>query len=1222
MRFVGSSKLRSEDKTVDTKTELDATNFIVCSVFFLDDYEHKFQLPKTAIGEELLNEVFTFLELTERDYFGLQFVCVTGSHSIVRMKWLDGKKSIKRQMMTAPYHLFFRLKFYPSDPTKLCEELTLYHIYLQVRKDLADGRLPCNSEEMAAILGSYAAQSEFGDYSSSEQEDNYLASFRLLPTQTPGLLKKIREMHALRVGQSPAEAEFHFLTKAKCLDLYGFDLFQSKDGFNRSITIGVNSNGISVFDNNSSRVHSFPWATIIKLSFKRKNFLLQILTADENADRIDTELSFNAISAQNCKMLWKSCIEHHSFFRLVKPPNANVNVVRSLFHLQSRFRYSGRTEYQTMEENRRRGLNGDRQFARPSNLQVSRPSTKNRSAISSTESVSTNDEVESNKVNGRRPRNNQPSTAKPTKLEQSASSTISPTSTDTINGSSSINSGSESVTPSLSKQSKRHSVVFNGTIPDPSTLPPTILQQPPVDHPRSRVPANSALATSLQTLSLSAENPNAVAIEQQQQPTTTRRSWNAVSLTPQLSEMRHQARAFDSEYQQSNRLSHSPSPYDSASLIINSSIVPSVRNRGAVYSMSDDETNGGTWQSFRGKSTIFNDNNQASSSSSQLSNGAHQNRQRNGNHNSVQSKGSRNSLLINGQNGAPYRYDFNNGQVHVNGAHSSSSSSNGGSLNNNSPHLSYGYSLYSNNNARPPVPSLNGRSAYEVNNHNLSSTMSEFPTYLTTPAQRRSANGVSYDSSPTQNSTSSSITDGPILRTNGIMPNNSGRLKALYGEFIASANATKRGLSTQRAPSTSPASNNSEDGYVLVRMQPDSQGRFGFNVTGGTDTIHPVIISRISAGSAADRCFPRLNEGDQVIKINGQDISTWSYSNVVNFIRSLRNYGEMTLTVKPNVYRYGELDESENRHYSVPEAEHVSEAVPRSHKLAQSLRILKESLDSGTITKQFELLYRKKPGMSMDDSDLSTNVGKNRYRDIRPYDSTRVILERAPSGDYINASHVNMEIPNGILNSYIATQGPLPHTAGDFWTMVWEQSSTNIVMLTTLVEKDRVKCHQYWPNRKESVEYGQLVITNISERSEQYCYYRELSVRNKMKGEERLITQMQYTAWPDHGVPEDAKHFIDFVGEVRAARNGSLDPIIVHCSAGIGRTGVLILMETAACLIEGNEPVYPLDVVRTMRDQRAMLIQTVEQYTFVCRCIIQAYNQELLKPLAEYQKAR
>lgn len=157
---------------------------------------------------------------------------------------------------------------------------------------------------------------------------------------------------------------------------------------------------------------------------------------------------------------------------------------------------------------------------------------------------------------------------------------------------------------------------------------------------------------------------------------------------------------------------------------------------------------------------------------------------------------------------------------------------------------------------------------------------------------------------------------------------------------------------------------------------------------------------------------------------------------------------------------------------------------------------------------------------------------------------------------------------------------------------------------------------------------------NLSERSERYCYYRELSIRNKMTREERRVTQIQYTSWPgnssssssanlhlDHGVPVNGKHFIDFVGEVRRARSGSLDPIIVHCSAGIGRTGVLILMETAACLIESNEPVYPLDIVKIMRDQRPMMIQTTEQFIFTCQCILKAYGDGIIKPLAEYTKS-
>lgn len=135
------------------------------------------------------------------------------------------------------------------------------------------------------------------------------------------------------------------------------------------------------------------------------------------------------------------------------------------------------------------------------------------------------------------------------------------------------------------------------------------------------------------------------------------------------------------------------------------------------------------------------------------------------------------------------------------------------------------------------------------------------------------------------------------------------------------------------------------------------------------------------------------------------------------------------------VYRCVGLDEPEDQNI-LPEIPHVDETVPRSDKLAQSLVLLKESIDTDAIVKQFEQLYRKKPGLSMEQSQLASNVRKNRYRDVRPYDATRVILRKAPSGDYINANQVNMEIPSGIINSYIATQGPLSNTTPDFWYMV------------------------------------------------------------------------------------------------------------------------------------------------------------------------------------------
>lgn len=209
-----------------------------------------------------------------------------------------------------------------------------------------------------------------------------------------------------------------------------------------------------------------------------------------------------------------------------------------------------------------------------------------------------------------------------------------------------------------------------------------------------------------------------------------------------------------------------------------------------------------------------------------------------------------------------------------------------------------------------------------------------------------------------------------------------------------------------------------------------------------------------------------------------------------------------------------------------------------------------------------------------------------------------------------------MEIPSSrIINQYIACQGPLPHTCTDFWQMTWEQGSSMVVMLTTQVERGRVKCHQYWPDPTGSSSYGCYQVTCHSEEGNTAYVFRKMTLFNQEKNESRPLTQIQYIAWPDHGVPDDSSDFLDFVCHVRNKRAGKEEPIVVHCSAGIGRTGVLITMETAMCLIECNQPVYPLDIVRTMRDQRAMMIQTPSQYRFVCEAILKVYEEGFVKPL-------
>ncbi|XP_068003533.1 tyrosine-protein phosphatase non-receptor type 3 isoform X4 [Melanerpes formicivorus] len=408
-----------------------------------------------------------------------------------------------------------------------------------------------------------------------------------------------------------------------------------------------------------------------------------------------------------------------------------------------------------------------------------------------------------------------------------------------------------------------------------------------------------------------------------------------------------------------------------------------------------------------------------------------------------------------------------------------------------------------------------------------------------------------------------------------------------------------------------------EGDLLLVHIRPDEDGKFGFNLKGGVDQKMPLVVSRITPGSPADKCIPKLNEGDQIVLINGRDISEHTHDQVVMFIKASResHTRELALLVRRKVVKQfvePKLEDEVDSH-------NLSESILPIYSeyggdtLEESMEQLRRGLESGTVLIQFEQLYRKKPGLAVTYAKLPHNMDKNRYKDVLPYDATRIILHG--DEDYINANYVNMEIPSvGIVNRYIATQGPLPHTCAQFWQVVWDHKLPLIIMLTTLTERGRTKCHQYWPDPPDAMEYGRFRVRCHSEDCTIAYVVREMVITNVETGQQHTVTHLQYVAWPDHGVPDDSMDFLEFVTSMRPKRVEN-KPVLVHCSAGIGRTGVLVTMETAMCLIENNQPVYPLDIVRKMRDQRAMMVQTSSQYKFVCEAILRVYKEELVRPL-------
>ncbi|KAI5620859.1 tyrosine-protein phosphatase non-receptor type 3, partial [Silurus asotus] len=394
---------------------------------------------------------------------------------------------------------------------------------------------------------------------------------------------------------------------------------------------------------------------------------------------------------------------------------------------------------------------------------------------------------------------------------------------------------------------------------------------------------------------------------------------------------------------------------------------------------------------------------------------------------------------------------------------------------------------------------------------------------------------------------------------------------------------------------------------LLIRISPDNDGKFGFNVKGGVDQKMPLSISHVNTNSPAGRCVPALLEGDQVLLINGRDISEHTHQQVVMFIKASResHSKELALLVRrKGVSLRAETTLQFPGSFGIQGEIPPSPSHPSGETLQESMARLERGLTSGTLLMQFEKLHRKKADLLLSCANLSENMEKNRYKDVLPYDITRVVLQ-AEEDNYINASHVKV---TGTTLQYIAAQGPLPNTCTHFWRSVWEQGVSVIIMLTTLTERGRTKCHQYWPHPPEVKDYNYLQVRCHSEECNLAYVTRELTLTHTQLGEQRSITHLQYVAWPDHGVPEESSDFLDFVKAMRSKRRDT-EPLMVHCSAGIGRTGVLITMETALILMEGAQPVYPLEIVASLREQRAMMVQTSCQFSFVCHAILHVYRE-------------
>lgn len=1100
---------------------------LVARIQLLNNEFVEFTLSVESTGQESLEAVAQRLELREITYFSLWYY-----NKQNQRRWVDLEKPLKKQLDKHALEptVYFGVVFYVPSVSQLQQEITRYQYYLQLKKDILEGNIPCTLEQAIQLAG-LAVQADFGDFDQYESQD-FLQKFALLPVEwlqdekvLEEATQKVALLHQKYRGLTAPDAETLYMQEVERMDGYGEESYPAKDSQGCDVSVGACLEGVFVKHKSGRPPVVFRWHDIANMSHNKSFFALELANKEET-------IQFQTEDMETAKYVWRLCVARHKFYRLnqcsLQTQTVIVNPVRR--RSSSRLSLPKPQPYAPAAPPQ---LHYNGHYTEPYASSLDNLFVTNQNGFYCHSQTSLDRaQVEL----GGRVRNGSVYSAHSTSSLNSPQPYLQPSP-----GSSNPSiTGSDVLRPDY-VPSHRHSALI-----PPSYRPTPDYETVMKQLQRGLAPAERQ-SRSLRNLSLVYSQPE---IREHARPGSPPAAPGTFSLSHSF---------------------HSPAPYPYASV---------AGRRPGLGAVSVPELTNAQLQARDCPAP---------------------------------------SILRTQVYRPPPPYP------HPRPA-------------NSTPDLS----------RQPPISSSNpdlitrrvhhSVQTFQEDSSPVAHSLQEVSEPLTAARRARLQKRNSLELAGLvhgleglrlQERAAPALAAGERAprAEDGAGPR--GSLRGGHGKSLSDATVLIHSSDEDEdedpeegpAPPPGPRGGRPPDAPHIAPLAPGPLHILEPQAPGpapgeGPQPRRDGLLSPSASESDLTTSGRYRARRDSLQKRPASDL----LSAKKNAVEGLPPLGGMKKSrgdaKKIGPLKLAALNGLSLSRLPLPDEE---KDVPARATNDERCKILEQRLEQGMVFTEYERILKKR----LVDGECSTarlpeNAERNRFQDVLPYDDARVELVPTKENNtgYINASHIKVSV-SGIEWDYIATQGPLQNTCPDFWQMVWEQGIAIIAMVTAEEEGGREKSFRYWPrlgSRHNTVTYGRFKITTRF-RTDSGCYATTgLKMKHLLSGQERTIWHLQYTDWPEHGCPEDLKGFLSYLEEIQSVRrhtNSTSEPrspnppLLVHCSAGVGRTGVVILSEIMIACLEHNEALDVPRVLDMLRRQRMLMVQTLCQYTFVYRVLIQ-----------------